>query len=240
MKKINISLCFLLLLFLGSGCDLFNGGGSQTGTLRYRATTWNAEFPDAMPKASRDTLATDTLKLIDVIQYLAKMEVTTDEIDSGVTRAEDVNWTVIYQSTEEMLITHRDFTVELPVGDYKGYRAIQGNRFYWVCISGNDTINIPSLNDNSLAPDSLITGHIDDKGFYEINDDGIFVKINDEKLGVFEIRPAEFTKVTVRMNLMALVIDSLAFAQDSTYNFLDWLLPEGISTMSDFIIEYEE
>jgi len=87
-------------------------------------------------------LATDTLKLIDVIQYLALMEVTTDAIDSGITRAEDVNWTVIYQSTEEMLITQREFTIELPVGDYKGYRVTQGNHGSWVCISVNDTINI--------------------------------------------------------------------------------------------------
>jgi hypothetical protein len=240
MKRLYISLCFVLLLFLGSGCDLFNGGGTQTGTLQYRTTTWNTEFPDAMPKASRDALATDTLKLIDVIQYLAMMEVTTDAIDSGVTRAEDVNWTVIYQSTEEMLTTHRDFSVELPVGDYKGYRVTQGNRLYWVCTSGNDTLEIPSLNDNSRPHNDLIIGHINDKGFYEINDDGIFIKKNDEKLGVFEIRPATLTKITVRMNLMALVIDSQAFAQDSTYNILDWLLPEGISTMSDFIVDYDD
>lgn len=240
MKKINISLCFVLLLFLGSGCDLFNGGGTQTGTLHYRSTTWNAEFPDAMPKASPDSLATDTLKLIDVIQYLALMEVTTDAIDSGITRAEDVNWTVIYQSTEEMLTTQREFTIELPVGDYKGYRITQGNGFYWICTSGIDTLEIPSLNDDSRPANDLIIGHIDDKGFYEINDDGIFIKKNDEALGVFEIRPASLTTITVRMNLTALVIDSLAFAQDSTYHILDWLLPEGISTMSDFIIEYDD
>lgn len=239
MKTTYFSLFLVCLFFLGTSCDLFNGR-ETTGTLQYRVTTWNAEFPDAFNKASSDKLATDTLKLIDVIQYLAMMEVTRDEIDSGITRAEDVTWTVIYQSTEAMLTTHRDFTIEMPVGEYKGYRITQGNRLYWVCTLENDTIQIPDLNKSSAPSNDLIIGHHTNEGRYYINEDGIFIKKNNEALGIFEIRPALLTKITVRMNLTSLVIDSLAFAQDSSYNIIDWLLPEGITTLSDFIVEYDD
>lgn len=236
MKTTYIRLFLIFLFLLGMSCDLFNGRETTTGTLQYRSTTWNAEFPDALNKASSNTLANDTLKLIDVIQYLAMLEVTRDEIDSGITRAEDVTWTVIYQSTEEMLTTHRDFTIELPIGEYKAYRITQGNRLYWVCTLENDTIQIPTLQNDSLPYNSLLIDYHNDKGIYYINENGIFIRSRNEALGVFEIRPSALTKITVRLNLMTLVIES----QDSTYNIIDWLLPEGITTMSDFLIEYDD
>lgn len=242
MKTGYIHLFLIFLFFLGTSCDLFNGRDTTTGTLQYNNTTWNAEFPDALGKVASDTLITDTLKLIDVIQYLQTMDVTRDEIDSGITRAEDVNWTVIYQSTEEMLTTHRDFTIELPVGEYKGYRVTQGNRFYWICVIENDTIQIPDFNSYYLPGNSLIIGHLTGDGFYSINEDSIFIKDSDqEALGVFEIRPSVQTKITARMNLIGLVVDSLEFAQDSSYNsIINWILPEGITTMTDFLVEYDE
>lgn len=239
MKKTILSLMTASLLLLS--CDKNENNDAEKGTLTFLTTVWNTKLSDdvtkTLLKAKGDT---NTVDLINIRHLISKIEITTDEIKDGVS-PNDINWTLMYESNQEMLHTDREVTIELPVGEYKGIKLTQRNLMYWVCLFEGDTIEFPSLNNSDLQQNAELFNYFGEEGFYEI-EDGVFVSTNaEERLGFFEIKPDATTKVTMRMNLITLDwVDSDGSGEWSYGDELtNWTVPEGVTTMTDFIVEYE-
>lgn len=236
-KLLFLSLFTVSVLLLG--CDKDDDNGK--GTLSYRTTVWNAELPhdgkNAGPDAKGDT---NTTELINARHFIPKIEISTDPIADGVS-ADAINWTVMYESTEEMLHTDRSISIALPVGEYVSFRITQRNRVYWVCTFEGDTMEFPSLNDSGIGPNEQLVNYFGEEGLHKIQDGNFVLTHPNERLGVFEILPGQTTKVTSRVNIITIDwIDN-----DGSGNWSDgdeltnWTVPDGVTTMSDFIVEYE-
>ena len=238
IKQFFLGLLTTALLF--AGCEKDDSVTGE-GTLNFRTTVWNAEVSDGSKKSlTKSTGETYTLDLINTRQLLYKLEITTDEITEGVS-PDKINWVVMYESSEEMLATDREISLIVPAGKYIGFRITQRNLMYWVCKLGNDVMELPSLGNSELPNDAQLINYFGEEGLHEI-EDGLFVlRYPKERLGSFEIRPGRTTNVAMRMNLKTLDwIDNDGSGSWSEGDELaNWTVPEGITTMTDFIVEYE-
>jgi hypothetical protein len=230
--------------FLLIGCESNKTTEPETGMgmLEMYMTVWNAYGEDFGKVANipANPKQVYTTELINIRHLIPEIQVTTDEIEAGVA-ANSVDWITIYQSDEEMLHTDREVSIEIPTGDYRGIRIVQRNLMYWVCTNDGDVIEFPSLNDNELAPEELLVNTFGEEGLYEIDGEGNFYLYHDgEKLGTFEILPGSNTKVTMRLNIQTIDWHDNDGSGDWSYGdeLSNWTLPEGIETMSDFIVEY--
>lgn len=233
------------LLFISCSEDVTSPKDEETnggiGTLEFRMTVWNAEHSGGLKNIYSQTQAdTHTVDIINTRHLIPKIEISTDEVKSGVSPA-DINWTVMYESSEEMLATDREITIELPVGKYVSFKLTQRNLMYWVCNFEGRIFEFPSFNDSELDPNAQLINYFGETGLHEI-EGGVFVlKYERERLGSFEIKPNAKTKVTMRMNLITLDwIDNDGSGDWSDGDELtNWRTPEGITTMTDLIVEYE-
>jgi len=243
----NTLMCLLVFALIITSCSedvtspKDNGTNGDKGTLEFRTTVWNAEFPDGLKNIYSHTQTdTNTVDIINIKHLIPKIEISTDEVKGGVSPG-DINWTVMYESSEEMLATDREITIELPVGKYVSFKLTQRNLMYWVCNFEDRIFEFPSFNDSELDPNAQLINYFGETGLHEI-EGGVFVlKYERERLGSFEIKPNAKTKVTMRMNLITLDwIDNDGSGDWSDGDELtNWRTPEGITTMTDLIVEYE-
>lgn len=237
-------LLVIVSVFLLIGCDSDKATEPATdmGNLEMYMTVWNVYEGDYgklsnMPSTAKTVYTTD---LIDVRHLIPEIQVTTDEIEAGVA-ANSVDWITIYQSDEEMLHTERQVNIEIPAGDYRGIRIVQRNLVYWVCTYEGEVFEFPGLNNSELEPEDLLVNTFGEDGLYDIDDNGNFYLYHDgEKLGTFEVLVDINTKVTMRLNIQTIDWHDNDNSGDWSYGdeLSNWTLPEGIDTMSDFIVEY--
>lgn len=243
----NAFICLLVFALILISCseDVTSPKDEETngdiGTLEFRMTVWNAEHPGGLKNIYSKTQAdTHTVDIINTRHLIPKIEISTDEVKEGVS-PNDINWTVMYESNVEMLATDRGITIELPVGKYVSFKLTQRNLMYWVCNFEGDIFEFPSFNNSDIGPDDLLVNYFGETGLHEI-EGGVFVlKYERERLGSFEIKPSKKTKVTMRMNLITLDwIDNDGSGDWSDGDELtNWRTPEGVTTMTDLIVEYE-
>lgn len=238
MKKLLL-LSLILTVFLSYSCKKDKTEDTES-TLKFYTTVWNAHQGTTK---SNNGLKNNiyTCNLIDIRHLIPKIEVTTDIIKTGVS-ASSINWTTIYTSETEMLHTERAVTANIPVGKYTGFKITQRNLMYWVCKHNNQVYEFPSLNNGNLGENDITVSHLTNFGFFIIDNNGNFeLAYPQERLGTFEIKPNVTTKLTMRLNIKTIDWHDL----DNSGNWSqgdelqNWTLPEGIFTMTDFIIEYE-
>lgn len=247
MKTLKIGILALASLVLLASCKKDKeedkvGPKETKGTLKMRTTVWSA-FNDGVWKKEYNRSAGDThtCELTNIRHLIPLIQVTTDEIKSGVL-ASSIKWTTIYESSQEMLHTDRVFEVKLEPGKYTGIRLEQRNRMYWVCRFNGNTIEFPSLNNSEIGGDEKLSNIFGEDGLYEIDDEGKFVLYNNkEKLGMFEIFAGKTTRVSNRLNITALDwLDADGDGKWSTGDeLIKWYTPEGVNTMSDFVVDYD-
>ena len=237
MKRIFSIYC-LVCVFIFSGCDK-EPTLENNGTLSVQMRTWST-YENSLTKSARNTFSDSIiLSFLDIKGYKYEMKVTTDEISAGL-KDSDVDWITIYQSDELKEDGERDFQFTLPAGEYKGFALWQGNEFTWIGEDNGTRIEIPSSNGSDS--DSVYNVFGSD-GLYFMNDNGELQKVeNNEMLGVsFTINEDQTTTLTVRVNITGIVwYDN---DQSGTWSdgdgVGDMLLPDGVDTMSDFIVVYE-
>lgn len=241
MKNTYITLGLAALFLFGSCSKEEENEISETGILSVRMTTWNS-YKSGAGETSFSQGANDpvTLEVIDVKSFKMDIKVTTGEIKEGV--PDDFNWISIYESDETLLNSQRDFQFELPPGKYKGIGILQGNQFYWVCRNEEQVLEMQSMNNIHAGPNTHVYNVFGEDGLYIPDENNLLVKVtNNEKLGTFEIKPGKKTLVTIRMNIMTLDWwDNDGNGKWSPGDDIDnWTLPEGMTTMADFLVEYE-
>jgi len=241
VKRGKVILYLTVVLLFVAGCDNTDEE-ADTGSLIVRMSTWNSCVSDSgdglLKRASASTVY--TLNLVDLRNILYQFKVTTDEIQAGV--PDDFNWITIYESDSMMHFSEREIQFELPAGNYRGIGLLQSNRLYWVCAYEDSLIYIGDMNNAAAGEDAWIYNIFGEKGLYVLDENGMLGKVqNEEKLGTFEILPGKRTSVTVRMNVKTLDwFDNDGDGKWSEGDAVDnWTLPEGVTTMMDFIVEYE-
>lgn len=239
MKKVIFFSIMICALSLFTGCDK-DEENKNNGILSMRLRTWN-NYEVSISKSSLKSASSNPIRLpyIDMNGYKYEMKFTTDVIQEGM-KDSDINWVTVYESDELKKDGERDFQFNLPAGEYKGFALWQGRDFFWVCDNNGDEMQIPASNGgenvrvyNAFGPD----------GLYILNDDNELEKVhNDEFLGVeFNIIENKTTILTVRTNITAIDWndnDSSGTWTDGD-STSDFILPDGINTMSDFIVVYE-
>ena len=240
--RIISGLIITSMIWTGCSKDETEEPEVNQGTLKFRTSVWNSENPSGWKSTEgiKDVKACD---LIDIFHLIPKIEITTDEISEGVSPG-SIKWTTIYESSEVMLHTDRMFSLAVPIGKYKGFRITQRNLIYWVCTWDTDTLHFPSYQiSEAVSPDELFVNYFGQDGLYEIDpESGLFYLFTgNEKLGSFDVKPAKTTRLTVRLNITGLDWHDMdGDGKWSDGDDLDnWRTPEGISTMSDFIVEYD-
>ncbi len=236
MKKLKLFLVICSIVF-SAGCD-DDDAYPDNGELSVKLRTWN-NFETANTKSVSANLSDPTLlQFVDVKGYKYEMKVTTDDITEGVKDSE-IEWITIYESEELKDDSERDFQFELPVGDYKGFALLQGRDFFWIAEHDGEIIEIPTSNGGSSDTIYNVFG-VD--GLYVLNSSDELTKVNnEEKLGVdFKIEEGKTTLLTIRINFKEI----WWYDNDGDGNWSigdmadDPLLPEGVTTMADFIVVY--
>lgn len=237
MKKVIFFSITIYALIMFSGCEK-EVTETREGTLSFQMRTWNTYET----KSSENTLVYQSdpvmLNFIDVMGYKYEMKVTTDEIQEGMKDA-DINWITIYQSEELKRDGERDFQFKLPAGEYKGFAVLQGDDFSWIGETDGNQIVIP---DSNQSGNDRVYNVFGADGLYYLNENEELMKMsNNEMLGVtFTIREEITTTLTIRVNITA--IEWYDNDQSGTWSdgdtVGDMLLPDGVNTMSDFIVTY--
>ncbi|MBT4333178.1 MAG: hypothetical protein HOD64_07860 [Candidatus Cloacimonetes bacterium] len=239
MKLFKMFLAIVTMSMLLLGCSEDNVTETEEdGTLDFRMTTWNAELSDRTSEQINKR-TTHTLDLIDIRHYIPKIEVTTDEIAEGIA-AEDIIWTTMYESSVEMLHTEREVSIQLPVGNYQGLKLTQRNRMAWVIEYQGNPIDAWITQIDGLNDDDLFINYFGADGLFDV-EDGLFVSsVPGEQLGSFEIRAGETTNLVMRLNFTT--VDWYDNDDSGDWSDGDAIdnhqLPDGITTMTDFIVTY--
>lgn len=243
MKQRALITLLIATTFFAVACD--SSSSKSKGTLSFRTTVWNAENePELSGKLmAREAGEGEALHVLDVVNIrhlISEIEITTDSIEEGKF-PEDISWILLYESSKEILHTDREITIQVPVGEYKGFRITQRNLIKWVVEFDNDFIDLPTLNDDTLGPNATIVNYFGEDSLYEIDEEtGEFVKNpNDELLGTFEVKAGRTTYLTMQVN-----INSLHWHDNNDNGIWDdgdevdeISAPEGVLTMTDFIVE---
>lgn len=238
MKKIIFISVMLCISSLFSGCEK-DTDEPVDGTLSVKMRTWNNFGTLSVKSAIKSSSDTIRLQFIDVKGYKYEMKVTTDEIKQGI-KESDINWTTIYESNELKDDGERDFQFTLAAGEYKGFALLQGRDFFWVGEHNGNRIEIPTSNEGSS---NKVFNAFGTDGLYVLNESEEFVKVNNsEQIGAsFKVDANKTTTVTIRMNFTA--IDWYDNDNSGTWSEGDDagepILPDGISTMADFIVVYD-
>ena len=239
MKNSMILPTILCVFMLFSGCDVNESSDKGDGNLSMQLRLWNNYEASSEKSVFESSSSPIRLPFVDVVGYKYEMMVTTDVIQEGMQET-DVSWITIYESDELKGDTERDFQFTLPAGEYKGFALWQGNDFFWVGDYNGTQIRIPTS--NGAGEDRLFNAFGTD-GLYILNGSGGFVKVdNNEQIGAsFIIEEGKTTTVTIRTNFTAIDWydndDSGTWSDGDTAD--DPIVPDGVNTMADFIVEYE-
>lgn len=239
IMKTKFILFSLIFFFIFISCK--KEEPDDSGIIEMKFITWNSQMGISKNNDIPKRGDVHTVYLIDSKKNTLHLKVTTDEIIEGV--PDNFNWITIYQSNETMLDSQRGFMFELPPGNYQGIGILQSNAFSWICTHQGDTVELLDMNDMDGPPSSLIYNIFNSEGLFVLDDEGLLERqYNNEKLGTFEILPGKKTIVTIRMNIVSMDwFDNDGDGQWSEGDSIDnWMTPEGITTMADFIIEYED
>ncbi len=237
--KIMVAMVIVAItLLIGCKKESPTDSTDETGALQLKYTTWNS-YSSKAPKATLSD--THTCNLIDGRHVLYSIAFATGDIVDG--EPDTLDWITTYESSEEMLDSEREFSpVTMPIGNYKNIRIVQSNRVYFVGTLGSDTLELPNLNNSELEPADSLLNICGENGMYVHDENNNFkLEAPDEKLGGFEMKSGKTTKLTIRVNIKTFDwIDNDGNGEWSEGDELDnWTLPEGIETMTDFIVEYE-
>ncbi len=238
MKTKRFLLSLMVTFFLLLGCDKDDETVTGEGTLNFKVTFWNIEFPDdkKMGVAGEENTVY-TLPIVDIKNYFYKIEVSTTEIRNGVS-SEGIEWIDIFESDPNQMIylTDINLTKDIPAGNYRSIRLSGKDYMYWVCEFLGNKMYIP---DGDPDDDSIDWQYFTEAGAFDI-ENGVFVLGTDrERLGGFEIKANKTTNLIMRNNLKTLDWHDNDGSGDwsdgdGIYN---WTVPEGITTMLDFIVE---
>lgn len=239
MKKLLLLSALAVAFAFFSGCNKAENDKVE-GDLSLKLRVWNNY--KAQPIKSIQNTLSDSIQLpfVDVIGYKYEMKVTTDEIQEG-TREADVEWITIYESGELKGDSERDFQFQLPAGEYKAFALWQSLGFYWVGDYNGTKIQIPAWNGNPGIFEERLY-NVFANGFFVLNANGVFERVNNgEQIGAsFQIVEGKTTTVTIRTNFTSIVWrdnDNNGIWSDGD-SAAEPVLPEDVSTMADFIVEY--
>ncbi len=243
MKVKSLLWLFIAVVFFMAACDKEEDEAPPVvegdGTVEFRMTVWN-QTPGGSKALGFDESKSDvhTLNIIDARQLLTKVEVTTDDIASGVPSG-TINWVTLFTSDTEKLATGRNVTLEIPSGTYTGFRVTQRNLMYWVCMHENAIIELPDKNISVMPDEALLTNYFGLDGLYEIQDGAFALANANEKLGSFKIEPNKTTRITIRINLKT--IDWHDNDSSGTWTDGDQVsnrtLPDGVTSMMDLLVQ---
>lgn len=245
MKNVYLlSVCALVVLIYSCKKDVEdpNPPVETHGLLSMEFATWNSFQKTSGKQNTEKENEPITLELLDVRTFKYSIALTTDEIYAGLDAA-DITWTEVYTSDEYLLDSERNFSFSLPAGDYKGFKLIQADSMRWVCNYNDGIIEIKTFNkgDESFVYDEVLNIFGED-GLYDVDGEGkLYRVLNDEKLGLIKIEPGGYTNIISRLNIMT--VDWYDVNNNGIFDGLDslknWTLPEGITTMNDFIVTYQ-
>jgi len=242
MKTKLFLLSLMATSFLLLGCDKDDKTGNEVGTLNFKVTFWNIEFPVDKKQGVTGKENVYTLPIVDMKNYVYKFEVSETELKEGAS-PEGIEWVTIFESDPNQMIyfSEIELSKDIQAGDYRSIR-ISGKYFgdfIWVCeFQGNKMYIIP---DRDPDDDSIVWEHFTETGGFDI-EDGVFVLGTDrERLGTFEIKANKTTNLIMRYNLKTLDWHDNDGSGDWSDgdDISNWTVPEGVTTMMDFIVEYE-
>lgn len=236
MKK-AVFFAMVCAFFVFAACDKDDDNLTK-GELSVKMRTWNSYEAPVKKSAHENFTEAIPLKFVDMKGYKYEMKVTKDEITDGVKDA-DIEWITIYQSEKMKGDSERDFNFKLPVGDYKGFGLWQGRDFFWVGEYKGKRIEIPSSNGGDSDRVYNVFGT---EGLYVSNSGKLEKVNNNEKIGVsFSIKEGKTTNLTIRVNFNEIMwYDNDGDGKWSNGDEAgDPIAPDGITTMSDFIVVYE-
>lgn len=234
IKYLVLSLFALSIITLLSCNKDEQNEPETTGIMKFNVTTWNAQN-------TKSGKGVHTCEIIDIRHFIKRIDISTDPVEEGGD-VDAITWTKMYESTEEMLHTEREVTITLPAGKYQSMKITQRNRLYWVCTLDGETFEFPDLNYGDLVDDDAMgVNYFGEAGLF-LDVQGVFSKtMNDEKIGMVEIKSGKTTYLTMRLNFTTLEWADIDNSGDWTPGdkIDNWGLPDGIDTMTDFIVEYE-
>lgn len=228
----------LTLTFLGCTKNDDNDDDieGKNGTLFIKQRTWN----NITQKKStvNDLKSSYSWNMIDLKSSFYEMKFTTTKIKEGI-KDSDIKWVTVYTSNKMELGYDRDFQVEMPAGNYKGFGLVMGNEIFWVISDGNKTIEIPDSNGGEVGSRGYSIFGAD--GLYEVGKNGLLtLEHPGEKMGTsFTILPGKSYTLTMRMNFDQMIWndndENGVWSDGDTHE--DPTFHEGLDTMWDFIFE---
>lgn len=239
MKNTILLYTMICVWLLFSGCE--DKDIKADGTLSMKLRTWNNYESLSTKSTLNSPSASFQLPFVDVIGYKYEMKVTTDEIQVGM-KDSDINWITIYESNELKGDSERDFEFQLPAGEYKAFALWQSLGFFWVGDHNGTKIQIPAWNGAPGVFEAKIY-NVFANGFCVMDASGVFESVDaGEQIGAsFIIEEGKTTTVTIRTNFTS--IDWSDNDENGIWSEGDQaddpVLPDGVVTMSDFIVVYE-
>ncbi len=240
MKKLFLLGTMVCAFVFLAGCKKAETGKAD-GNLSLKLRVWNNYQTSAAKSTLKGASGPIVLPFVDVIGYKYEMKVTTDVIQDG-TRESDINWITIYESDELKGDSERDFQFQLPPGEYKAFGLWQSLGFFWVGDYNGTPVQIPEWNGAAgVFEDRLY--NVFANGLFLLNSSGVFERVNNgEQIGAsFIIEEGKTTTVTIRTNFV-----SIEWSDNDNNGIWsegdgadDPILPDGITTMADFIVDYE-
>jgi hypothetical protein len=170
---------------------------------------------------------------------IRQLWVTTGEVVEG--QPDTLDWVEIYSSNLAEAWEARQFSTQLPVGNYLAYKLRMKNEFEVGCGLDGQTYELRDTMSGSIPLDadqvSINTSH----GTYEIDANNNFtVMTSSEVVSPFEILPGQVTSITWQFNLVGFdwvdTDDSSDFSTGDT--LVNYRAAPG-SGIFEFIVEYE-
>lgn len=248
MKYLIYLASTVILLALFSSCEKnpIENDSDGNGTLSVKLRSWSNYEAPTTKSSLKNTRSFMSSTYLDAYAYKYEIKFTTDSIMSGINDS-DINWVTVYESDELKKDSERDFEFALPTGEYRGFAVLQSCDFHWIC--DNNGVEMPITSSNCGEYNNFNSGEkvyniFGTDGIYDVDDTGILQHVPDagEHMGVrFNIYEDQKTTLTVRVNLLEIVWNDND--GDGTWSEGDevdnWTLPDGVITMTDFIVDYE-
>ncbi len=241
MRKLSRNMVIMLIMPLFSGLCL--GCGDQGGDGDDDNTNENAKSIlrfSGMTAGGGERKSTRDCAVVDMGPEIYKIEVSSGFVQRGA--LDDLEWHIIFETTEEMiLLSEMNVEVELPVGKYDNFKITMGEgwNIYLDCNGEEFELVMGRDGDNDDSPKISINNN---RGAWGYDEQGRFInQAAGEVLGGFEIRPGIITNAVFRNNLKRIIWDDADESGDwSDGDSFEFILEEGVITMSDMIVTYEK
>lgn len=212
------------------------------GKIEFVYSHWYDEFPEDLEKVksipNRGNIL--TAPLVDIKHLVYSIDVSKDDVSEDVLPT-SIRWSNVYNSYQEMLLRERSYRADLDTGFYRSFRIKQRNMFYWGILINDSLTYVKTYNWRQYSDDDFDIGfsHIGTNGYHDIVGNKFENTVPYEKLGQFKIESAKTTKIRGRVNLYA--VEWIDSDNSGTWtegdSIVKILTPEGIITMTDFIVE---